>query len=96
MAIVHDYFFNRGVPGSAITIPSAGEPVYYIVFLLRNFIPYFYVCQQIFIYFLGLVNVNTQRSPNLSKNAFLHFAQMHPLVFVCFDTLLSLCSKKSH
>ncbi|EEA83864.1 hypothetical protein CLONEX_00215 [[Clostridium] nexile DSM 1787] len=42
------------------------------------------------------VNVNTQRSPNLSKNAFLHFAQMHPLVFVCFDTLLSLCSKKSH
>ena len=32
----------------------------------------------------------------LSKNAFLHFAQMHPLVFVCFDTLLSLCSKKSH
>lgn len=43
-----------------------------------------------------IVNVNTQRSPNLSKNAFLHFAQMHPLVFVCFDTLLSLCSKKSH
>ena len=37
MAIVHDYFFNRGVPGSAITIPSAGEPVYYIVFLLRKF-----------------------------------------------------------
>lgn len=27
MAIVHDYFFNRGVPGSAITIPSASEPV---------------------------------------------------------------------
>ncbi len=27
MAIVHDYFLNRGVPGSAITIPSASEPV---------------------------------------------------------------------
>lgn len=31
MAIVHDYFFNRGVPGSAITIPSASEPVYYVI-----------------------------------------------------------------
>ena len=53
MAIVHDYFFNRGVPGSAITIPSAGEPVYYIVFLLRKFYTILF-CQQIFIYFLGL------------------------------------------
>ena len=54
------------------------------------------VCQLLFLFFTIFVNVNTQRSPNLSKNAFLHFAQMHPLVFVCFDTLLSLCSKKSH
>lgn len=52
--------------------------------------------QEVFLNLLRNVNVNTQRSPNLSKNAFLHFAQMHPLVFVCFDTLLSLCSKKSH
>lgn len=58
MANVHDYFFNRGVPGSAITIPSASEPVYYIIFLLQNFIPYFYVCQQIFICFLVFKNVN--------------------------------------
>lgn len=27
MTIVHNYFFNRGVSGSAITIPSASEPV---------------------------------------------------------------------
>jgi hypothetical protein len=26
-AIVHDYFLNRGVPGSADMIPSACEPV---------------------------------------------------------------------
>lgn len=25
-AIVHDYFLNRGVPGSADMIPSASEP----------------------------------------------------------------------
>ena len=62
-----------------------------------DIIPCFlFVCQHLFSTFFKFVNVNTQRSPNLSKNAFLHFAQMHPLVFVCFDTLLSLCSKKSH
>jgi hypothetical protein len=27
-AIVHDYFLNRGVPGSADMIPSACEPVF--------------------------------------------------------------------
>lgn len=27
MAIVYDYFFYRGVPGTVITIPSASEPV---------------------------------------------------------------------
>lgn len=36
MAIVHDYFFNRGVSGSAITIPSASEPVYHV--LLTQFL----------------------------------------------------------
>lgn len=36
MAIVHDYFFSRGVSGSAITIPSASEPVYHV--LLAQFL----------------------------------------------------------
>ena len=35
-AIVHDYFLNRGVPGSADMIPSASEPVLFSVFIIRN------------------------------------------------------------
>ena len=36
-AIVHDYFLNRGVPGSADMIPSACEPVLLPTSILHNF-----------------------------------------------------------
>lgn len=35
-AIVHDCFFDRGVPGSADMIPSASEPVF-CIFIILNF-----------------------------------------------------------
>lgn len=35
-AIVHDYFFNRGVPGSADMIPSACEPVLFPTSIIHN------------------------------------------------------------
>ena len=36
-AIVHDYFLNRGVPGSADMIPSASEPVLFSTFIIINY-----------------------------------------------------------
>jgi len=36
-AIVHDYFLNRGVPGSADMIPSACEPVLFPTSIIHNF-----------------------------------------------------------
>lgn len=38
MANVHDYFFNRGVPGLADIIPSASEPVFYFLLLVYLFL----------------------------------------------------------
>lgn len=35
-AIVHDYFLNRGVPGSADMIPSASEPVLFPTSIIHN------------------------------------------------------------
>ena len=35
-AIVHDYFLNRGVPGSADMIPSASEPVLFSASIINN------------------------------------------------------------
>ena len=40
-AIVHDCFFDRGVPGSADMIPSASEPVLF-VFLLYSILEKIY------------------------------------------------------
>ena len=34
--IVHDYFLNRGVPGSADMIPSACEPVLFLIMLYQK------------------------------------------------------------
>ncbi len=49
-AIVHDYFFNRGVPGSAITIPSASEPVYLYNTSIMNILYHIFMSVNRFLY----------------------------------------------
>jgi hypothetical protein len=56
MAIVHDYFFNRGVPESAITISSASEPVIYYDLSIANIIIIITLSINILCNKLGLVS----------------------------------------